>query len=409
MKFSVDKNILYSILISWAVFLGSISSFLIGPNYRFISGQFVEFFLLSSFLFYTGFLITSSFIKLRIKPIFVAHKKIITIILWVGALCLLFRLIDRFHIRPFNEFSISSIRDSRKPGSNFFSVLSVFGFYFLIVLFDYSRNILKFRQKILIYAIFFILITDIALTGSRGIIVVTLIIILGHKLTLRNLIYLMAAFPLFFGSFFILRFLSLSGGNLSDILVNLSLDGYALFVPINTDLIQFLNSGDLYSVLLFSLVQLNQYAAHSFFEFAYIFNTQSFSCIDIGYYIPALSKIIDSCSTVDRTNLYYTLFGSSYISFGLYSPLSLFLSGLFLGFIYSRSIQIGFGSRNLVLYGLFLSMFVNSIGGFDLFIVYTCILLVSLIKFDNHYSTAPPISKSISSKWHYHKEFEYLK
>lgn len=379
------------IIISWATFFSSVLSPLISPNTNYISIPYIAFLTISIALFYTSLIAIglkiNNWKKIRVTQGYLINLLILSLIIAATS-----RIIDRFIIRPpSNYFSIASYRESREAGSNIFSLLSAFLLPFSLILYGRIKHQINRQKKILMGLLILALMTDIVLSGSRGTLLVCLASLFSDRITKKNIPIYAALLVLASGFFFAFRFSSLiETKDIIETLKSLSQDGYATFVPASSSFLS--NIGPSSAGLAYlSIIQANQYLSHGVFEFAYIFQTHPALQFNPAQLIPHLEKLYDFNSYLERENLYYTLFGTLYIAFGVFSPIACILCGVFLGQAFKRASYISGNAQGVVYLSIFLAPFVNSIGGYDMIFFLASIYIVSLFKTP---STPPKITSA---------------
>ena len=280
-------------------------------------------------------------------------------------------------LRAPSEVSIASFREAREIESNIFSVVVAAAFPLYIVYYDKFKS--QIKNKYIFLTATFIISADIVLSGSRGSLLVIATYLFAKNFSFKKILILTPLAAMASALFFNMRFESLSGPqqNITETLTILSTEGYAVAVPSNDwrDGIILGEHRNFYC----AIVQLIQYATHSIFEFAYIFNTQAIRKIDLTQILPMLNKITTPTNLPERTGMYYTLFGSTYLSFGIYSIAAMIPIGIIFGAALKYAKKISTGATTFVLFCIFLSPFVNSLAAYDIFFYLTSILLISKI------------------------------
>lgn len=376
------KTIFQAMLLSWVILIISILSPLISPVYTYVTPSYILFFVASLSIFY----LSMFFIGLRVSrwvKIPITAKRITTIFTLIIAIAFISRLLDRAIIRPPSDyFSVLSYRQARESGSNIFSILSTFLFPFSLILYGKVKtlNSLSRKQNTLFFVIFTLIFIDILMSGSRGILLVSICALFFERINKKNIIPYASLFALASGVFFSMRFSALMGtDDVRSSLITLSLSGYSYFVPASTLFLGYIESSGL-KLAFFSIVQAFQYFAHGFFEFAYIYKTHPYLQFDLSALIPQLSKVQGSSYYLERTGAYYTLPGSLYLGFGLLSLVASAACGIFIGSLYKRSELISRNATGVIILSIFLTPFVNGIGGFDMILFLMSIYIVSTLK-----------------------------
>ncbi|WP_168016891.1 hypothetical protein [Halomonas salinarum] len=383
----IKKDVLCVIILPWVVFHLSLLLPIISPEYEHVNFEYSLFFFVLFFIFY-AFFIFGLQVKSK-KAICLEVDSVVKIFLFILIIALVSRVLDRFLIRaPSNYFSISSYRVSREAGSNIFSILSVILFPVAIFLYNKIRTVpgkmLSAVNVFFFFSISFFLF-DVVLSGSRGTALVVFVSLFFDKINKKNIIFFGSAFVVVSGVFFIFRFQSLTEvESISKTLLYLSSVGYSDFVPASDFFMSMMQESD-FRLLYFSVVQITQYIAHGFFEFAYVYNTQPIVQFDPSRLIPQLSKISSFNSYLERENLYYTLMGTLYISFGAFSIFASAIIGLGLGFLYKRSVLISKNAKGVVFLSVFMAPFVNGVGGYDIHFFLLAIYIVSVVRLKNKY------------------------
>lgn len=378
-----DLEAFYAVILSWVAFLVALGSPLIKLDNSYVTLNFVAFAACSFFLFYISFFIGSrriSWIKLPVR-----FYKLSNILLMLVIIAAVSRALDRFYMRPVEEyFSIAAVRDSKEQASNVMSIVSALLFPFALVMYKKLKDAggyFGWAKKVVIYSSFAFALIDILLSGSRGVLLVVLVLLFYGGIKMRYLVILGPLFVMSTGLFFIYRFESLSAPvNMANYLLNISQVGYAKFVPINSSAVKefLMQGGGAYFV--FPIVQINQYMAHGIFEYAYLFSTSPEIQFDPSRVIPHLDKIYHFESVLERYNLYYTFPGTLYIAFGKMSIFAAVLFGWALGIVYRRASYVSVGAKGVVILSLFLVPFTNGIGGYDISFFLFSIFVISHFK-----------------------------
>lgn len=371
------KKAFYAILLGWGLFWISILNPLVEPNYSIISTDFV-FYLIGSYIFFSlGVLIFSR--PIALPYVSLNPRSMINMILIVLFLAVIFRLTDRLFIRQVSDlFSIMSVRESRAVGSNMFSIMGGVFSILGVVGYSFVKENSLLESKVLRYSFMLFLsliVLDVFISGSRGILLVILIVVASSNIKIKHLILIVPILVILSGGFFIYRYESVSdasGTQVSMIMDSISRNGYSFFVPAANSL-DF--SSNIFGYSLFSLVQAMQYIGHGVFEFAYIFEDFSDKGLCLAAFLPQIGFQSSCVASLDRIGVYYSLAGSEYIAFGSWSIFVMFFSGVWLGFCYSRSANVSLGARNLVLFAIFISPYVNSLGGYDIWL-YLCAIVI---------------------------------
>lgn len=309
-------------------------------------------------------------------------------------LTFVFRVLDRFYFRPVDDyFSIESYRDARKSSTNWVSFLGSFLLPFFFVSMDacLQRSTLTNKRKIPIipFVLVILIFIDLLASGSRGVVLVALVMLLGRYFNFKRIILALPVLVVMSGVFFVYRFKSLAGGeiNVQAMLVSVSSLGYALFVPYS-DFISTMANESNALLAVFPFLQANQYLAHGFFEFAYMFQHIDGWYFDLVLVLPHLVKVINQTQEVLRPGMYYTMAGTAYNAFGFASLFFMAALGTLYGVILRSARFLGKGSTLVVLLSIFLFPFVNSFGGFDFYLYFIAILMLRFLANINFLWTA---------------------
>lgn len=301
--------------------------------------------------------------------VYFSERTFIRLLITILLIAIASRMVDRFILRPPEDyFSVASYRESRKSGSNLFSICSAITLPLVLVLFAKLKHLVRTRPSthLFVSLCLLLLLIDVYASGSRGILLVCLTALFFDRITIRNLLPVLAVIAVLSSAMFLARFSNLMGTDSEAVAtVDFALSGYGYFVPASLDLYDYFIDSK-YVFLTYFFVQTLQYLSHGFFEFAYLFATHSHDNFSVSMLIPQLNKVFDQPVYIERENLYYTLFGTAFIAFGLYSPIILAFTGAALGWLYRRACIDSVAAKGIVLLALFLSPFVNSIGGYDI-------------------------------------------
>ena len=387
--FKLNKTLLKTVVWSWFVFFAALMSPLISPNFENFSLSFCAYFAFSYLILYFSLFAVDMFGGKRSADGLKDASFFFRLFLFFLILTFLFRVLDRFYFRPVdNYFSIESYRDARKAGTGVVSFLGSFLLPFFFVSMDAYLQRRKFLDVkkcgigffpfVLVVFIFF----DLLASGSRGVVLVALVMLFGRYLSFKRIVLYAPVLILLSGALFVYRFTSLAGGevDVQAMLVSVSSLGYSFFIPYS-DFVKSLagEGGALMGV--FPFLQANQYLAHGFFEFAYIFKNLSGWFFDVVLVLPHFSKFIDQTQDVLRPGMYYTMAGTAYNAFGYASIFFMAVLGLLFGVILKSARFLGVGSTMVVLLSIFLLPFVNSFGGFDFYLYFIAILALRFIAF----------------------------
>ncbi|WP_417510432.1 hypothetical protein [Microbacterium sp.] len=235
-----------------------------------------------------------------------------------------------------------------------------------VVLFAMLRTYISAKERRIAYILSAIYLLDLLLTGSRGILLIVIILVLGVGLSLRTLWYLVPLLLVGSGALFMIRFAALTGS--SDalaILINSSQLGYARFVPASPFSVSVLQ-GEFGQAFFFPVLQINQYASHAIFEFSEVFrNAPNFS-FALGSLIPQVPFFERQTGFEFTENLYYTFPGTLALAFGaIGAPIAAFVLGSWLGRVVAYATLVGGSVKTVVAVAIFGLPFVNTLGGFD--------------------------------------------
>lgn len=378
---TVDKGFLYAILLSWFVFALCLLSPLIQPDYSYLSISAVVFFILSFFLYYLGYLSSSVLFRFKINSI--NYNFILNLLLFFVVSAFFLRFVDRFYIRPVDDFfSFKSYREARELGSNFVSVLAGFLLPVVFVLYSCLKNNSSLAKSgKYFFSVFFLylILLDMFFSGSRGGLLVILVLMFSEKVSVKNIFFIGPLFMFFFSGLFLYRFFSVSSdGELIDIIKAVSIGGYATFVPYSSFSAEVLIS-EFGSLLIFPLIQVNQYLIHGFFEFLYIYSNSD-GGYGVSHLMPHFLKFTDVVEEQLRPGMYYTIVGSVYYGFGVIGSFFLMLLiGFFYGIVLPMAKTLSRGCYFLVLLSVFLMPYVNSFGGYDIYLYLLSIVFVFFI------------------------------
>ncbi|QJI16864.1 MULTISPECIES: hypothetical protein [unclassified Pseudomonas] len=378
----VNKKLIKAIFFSWFVFFAALCSPLISADYENVTFGFFLYFFISYAVFYLMLLFvdmlgTGRAVVLSEKNTFFFRLFILFLVL-----TFFFRVLDRFYFRPVEDyFSIESYREARKSSTNLFSFLGSFLLPFFFVSMDAclqrSASLNKRKITLIPLAMVVLIFIDLLASGSRGVVLVASVMLLGRYFNFQRMLLALPVLVALSGGFFVYRFISLAGADIDiqSMLVSVSSLGYALFVPYS-DFIGGLASEGNALLAVFPFLQANQYLAHGFFEFAYIFLNIDGWYFDLVLVLPHFAKLIDQSQEVLRPGMYYTMAGTAYNAFGFASIFFMGILGLLYGVILKSARFLGEGSVLVVLLSVFLLPFVNSFGGFDFYLYFIAILVL---------------------------------
>ncbi len=379
----IDKGLVKVILCSWFVFFSAMFSPLIEPNYENVSIEYCLYFFCSYLVFYVALL----FVDMPANNKRYDGGVVIFFQLFIFFLLLtfLFRVLDRFYFRPVdNYFSIESYREARKAGTNVFSFLGSFLLPFFFVSMDaYLQRAksfvgakIKIVPMIMVALIFF----DLLASGSRGVVLVALVMLLGRYFSFKKFLIVLPVLVLLSGLLFVFRFISLAGRevDVQSMLISVSSLGYAFFVPYSGWIDTLAGEGSALLVI-FPFLQANQYLAHGFFEFSYMFGSFDGWFSDVVIILPHFAKFLDQTQEIIRPGMYYTMAGTAYNAFGYFSIAFMMFLGIIYGVVLKSARFLGVGSTLVVLLSIFLLPFVNSFGGFDFYLYFVAILVLRAV------------------------------
>lgn len=379
----IDKNLAKAILCSWFVFFSAILSPLIEPNYENVGIEYCLYFFCSYLIFYiVMFLIDMPMGNKRSDGGVLIFFQLFMFFL---VLTFLFRVLDRFYFRPVdNYFSIESYREARKAGTNIFSFLGSFLLPFFFVSMDAylqrAKSLVGSRIKIVPMIMVVLIFFDLLASGSRGVVLVALVMLLGRYFSFKKFLFVLPVLVLLSGLLFVFRFISLAGRevDVQSMLVSVSSLGYAFFVPYSGWIGTLVDEGNAL-LLIFPFLQANQYLAHGFFEFSYMFASFDGWFSDVVIVLPHFAKFLEQTQEVIRPGMYYTMAGTAYNAFGYFSIAFMMLLGAIYGVVLRSARFLGVGSVLVVLLSIFLLPFVNSFGGFDFYLYFVAILVLRVV------------------------------
>jgi len=379
----IDKKLVKAILCSWFVFFAAMFSPLIEPNYENVGIAYCLYFFCSYLIFYIILFLVDmpADSKRHDGGVLIFFQLFIFFLL----LTFLFRVLDRFYFRPVdNYFSIESYREARKAGTNIFSFLGSFLLPFFFVSMDAylqrAKSIVGAKIKIVPMIMVVLIFCDLLASGSRGVVLVALVMLLGRYFSFKKFLFVLPVLVLLSGLLFVFRFISLAGRevDVQSMLVSVSSLGYAFFVPYSDWIDTLADEGNALLVI-FPFLQANQYLAHGFFEFSYMFDSFNGWFSDVVIVLPHFAKFLDQTQEVIRPGMYYTMAGTAYNAFGYFSiAFMMFLGGVY-GVVLKSARFLGMGSTLVVLLSIFLLPFVNSFGGFDFYLYFVAILVLRAV------------------------------
>ncbi|WP_139197671.1 MULTISPECIES: hypothetical protein [unclassified Pseudomonas] len=379
----IDKSLVKAILCSWFVFFSAMFSPLIEPNYESVGIGYCLYFFCSYLVFYISMVVVDmpADNKRRDAGVSIFFQLFIFFLL----LTFLFRVVDRFYFRPVdNYFSIESYREARKAGTNIFSFLGSFLLPFFFVSMDAylqrAKSLAGMKIKIVPMIMVALIFFDLLASGSRGVVLVALVMLLGRYFSFKKFIFVLPVLVLLSGLLFVFRFISLAGRevDMQSMLVSVSSLGYAFFVPYSGWIDTLAGEGNALLVI-FPFLQANQYLAHGFFEFSYMFGSFDGWFSDVVIVLPHFAKFLDQTQEVIRPGMYYTMAGTAYNAFGYFSIAFMMFLGMVYGVVLRSARFLGVGSMLVVLLSIFLLPFVNSFGGFDFYLYFVAILVLRAV------------------------------
>lgn len=350
---------------SWLLVLIACISPLISPHFNMLTAGFGAYALLCFVLLYSGLLLSSAVHVARPAAMSVDTLQfLMRLLLAVGVGS---RLVDRLVLRPAGDlFSISAVRDSRVADSNVASVIGALAPAFGLVLFALLRHRMDRRSLWFGRAMGSLYVLDLLLTGSRGIVLIALILLLGLEVSKRTLAVVVPLLIVGSGALFLVRFMSITGSSDSlEVAINSSQLGYARYVPASESSLSILQ-GQFGARYFFPILQLNQYAAHALFEFSELYRAAPQFTFAPGELLPQLPFFPRQDGFVFYENLYYTLPGTLTLAFGkIGAPIAALVIGVCLGRVAAWAISDGGGAKTVVILAVFGVPFVNTVGGFD--------------------------------------------
>jgi hypothetical protein len=351
-----------------------------------ITFGFVVFSTISMLLFIIG-LYVSTIINIKTKFLMIEKSKVQVGLVLLVFLSLSCRIIDRFYLRgDFNIWNIASFSLGRELrialGSNIFSIFAALTYPICFIAFYKTRENLKKIVKVLIIIALIFITTDILFSGSRGTFLYLLIILIGFirfgrlSLILCSILFMFAMAGFFFYRINIMLDIPIT----RSVAERLLSSGYADFVPAQN--LEHISSDFLFYITV-ALTNILQYISHGYFEFAHIFSLENiFVKFHPNALLPQLNIFgffMENFKSA-RDGMYYTLFGNLYLAFGIFSPLASFAAGVLMGFSLKRATFCGLGAIRLIQMMIFLSFFVNSLGGYDGILFLISIWIVSYIR-----------------------------
>jgi len=331
-----------------------------------------------------GILIKSTPITISINAM--TLKQIFYLGIFLASFGAILRIIDRYYIRG---ASISkNVFENREivseTGINFFSVLSSF-FYPVILLLPflylllYQARIHSFRHTFILSLLALFYITDSILFGSRSILMIWMFLILLYLYVFNILKFKVTKNSLTL--FFILSILFfIANGYMFDHRTSLmgmeayestQISVYAYFLPLDDFYVSLLesNKGNLFYFFILGIVNFIQYMVHGLFELFYLvdnFDTDNMLLGEQNFavVIKFIYKIFqipfsftDNAEVLVRTGIYNTLFGPLYYDFGWGATVFSLILGLMIGFISKKALSGDLFLLPLQLYFLLLLFF----------------------------------------------------
>jgi hypothetical protein len=363
---------------SWLLLILSLLSPLIVADYGHFTGYFLWVFFASFFLFYFGL-----YLAVGIKPVLprvTVDPELVVGVFFVLSLVGIFaRLGDRFWLRPpVDLLSIADVRDSRLAGSNLFSIFAGLVSPLVLIIYDMLREraLLSAKIKILSFVFFSVVVLDVLLSGSRGILLIYIACLFGPRLRAGRVAIIGLLVLCLSGWFFLHRYESLApSGDVLSIINFVSTAGYSYFVPVSQSLLSELN--EFWAIFAFPFIQINQYIAHGIFEYAYIVHSMPAHNFEPSRMIPHFAPFFNYSAQVQREGMYYTFPGTLYICLGFMGVIFCFLFGLLFGILYMRAWRLGRGSVLVVSLAVFMVPYVDSFGGYDFYFYFLSIAIFS--------------------------------
>ena len=369
----------YPLAAAWVIFSAVLLSGVLEPRYELLNLEFITFFAFQLIFFLITYTIGYS-LKIKFPVLVIHYRNALRYFTILMITALLAYAIDRFYIRSIS-FNLLEVRETRaQHGSNLFSIIWYLLWPMIIILrecFLYIKN--KF-VKFLFFFFILVVIFDLLVSGSRGALLLIFAWFGFRYISLRKFVLFVPLLLFVFSLFFLHRFQNRSGGsdNDYDLIYNLvSSSAYGVLVPYNFELPDFIHS-----YALFSIVHIFQYVTHGLFEYANAFNSAKIVAINPNFFLPVLNKLYISDPSVFnlRSGVYYTLFGSIYIAFKQSALVVTSIVGFLLGFALKFSLHLGKGAYGVMLAIIFLSVFVNSVGGFAGIYFLFAVFMVSFIR-----------------------------
>ena len=366
------------------------------------------FFIFINILFY---LIGALLIGKRIKPHPINKAKTIKlfyIFFWIALFGVLFKLTDKFIIRGVS-FDASPLenRDYLQQGAGNIigimgSLLSPLSFHVLFSFFKYKISTNKIL-KVVILIMPFIQVLDTLAIGSRSSILVTILFVviflsILNKLKLtfkKGVIY----FSLFIGFLIFLQniFIKRTSNFVDEYVLKehvTELSGFNKMLNTNQEFNDYIiNNNSYLGDLLFTYTLTTKYYLHGMFELNHLINNfnknHTYGGFTFLLYKRILYKItgknadISSYATImPRNGIFTSFLGPIYVDFGWFSPIFLFIFGIYSKKIHNRLIS---NDDSAILLYVYLSVVIlffpvfNFISGANGLFIFTSFLLIKPI------------------------------
>lgn len=371
----------------WLVLAVALLSPLITPEWDLLTPDLISILVVFYALFY-------GFVLFGLVSFGIAHSvrldaRSAVLILVCAVFCAaLLRAYDVFILRPIPDWlSFSAIREARLEGeSGVVSTVSRILFITGLVAYGQVRRACedRFWPRVagvpVVEACLWLQVVYVFATGSRGILIIALLLLCYQYLRKENIGIIALTGTVAFVVLFLYRFASRATGDEGDALEHLvvtSVYGYGLFVPPSPWVLSVIGEENLLSGVVFGLLHINQYLAHGVFEFGYLYEYANDQFRDLSVF-GQLARVAgqDAESEIVRGSFYYSLAGSAYASLGSWYWAFAVFAGLLYGAAVRAAARVSPGATLVVLWGLSLVPFVNSVGGFDFLLFLGAIILV---------------------------------
>lgn len=282
-------------------------------------------------------------------------------IMFLGLIGAVMRLYDKFFIRGISLMQSTVERESilQLHGATYISLLASFIFPLSLALIFFVLKNKKYSKimKLSSILLFIYPIYDVALTGKRGLILISISLLLFYLIYLKMLKIKISHILLFI--FAVLSFLYFSYLIFLDRITTYGFDGYFsvynsgyafTMIPssIAGDLIL---QGGFVGTVMFIYINFLQYYLHGLFEWSYLYDhfqiyEHLYGEYTFGLFYKFMNMIgfstlpIDLESSTPRFAVYTTFLGPLYVDFGFFSFPFMFLFGMFTQLIWFK-IKIG--------------------------------------------------------------------